>query len=165
MTYNTLNEKLRINAIKMSDLSYDINIKKSDLNTFDIVKFGCSAMLYMVFINDDIMKFYSVFHKNSSSVYKYKNGVFFYMSDSKLISGRHQQYLIDYDENLRYVYPTFTNWNVIEIYKKPENITLYNNNEKPLIDTLDTTQENLENIIKTFKYKLIKIENSQYNRL
>ncbi len=146
------NEKLKIDAMKLSDLDQLYSEEKFDKNMlgqFDIVNInGC---LFLSFLKNTIFSYVDLFRKklfNNNS--RANNGVFLWYY--KNFGESHYMFFDSYLDDLTVEDTDDRRWDINEVYIKPNTVDL------KITDADMLSQKSLESIIEKYNYKHIKIK-------
>lgn len=144
-------EKLSINPIKISDLDFNKNIKKSDLETFDIIY--TLDKYFMVFKYNDFEK-YSNYFKSM----EYDEGICVYSNSPRKTRLYDFVRLDEYDEKFKDVTYMVDDdfrkrWSISKVYKQPIDFKKH----FLLINAECLTQNYLKELILKQHYKEINI--------
>jgi len=146
------NEKLKIDAMKLSDLDqlcYKEKFDKNMLRQFDIVKInGC---LFLSFLENTILSYIDLFRRKPfANSPRANNGVFFWYY--KNTDESHYMFFDSYLDDLTVKNTDDRKWDINEVYIKPNTVDL------KIIDADMLSQKSLESIIEKYNYKHIEIK-------
>ncbi len=146
------NEKLKIDAMKLSDLDqlcYKEKFDKNMLRQFDIVKInGC---LFLSFLKDTIFSYVDLFQRKPfTNTSRLNNGVFLWYY--KNFDESHYMFFDSYLDDLTVKDTDDRKWDINEVYIKPNTVDL------KITDADMLSQKSLESIIEKYNYKHIEIK-------